>query len=114
MYQLTILSLRALLTSELSTIFAEAPIAPNAVAPERIREAHASATGKTTTSKAKSTSGSKNRIPGPDDDCPICYDGMHGVAEKLLTFCDTCHNALHNECFQQCTCYFCVSYLWLR
>jgi len=47
--------------------------------------------------------GSKNkRIPGPDDDCPICYDGMHGVAEASLVFCEECGNALHKECFQQC------------
>jgi hypothetical protein len=42
------------------------------------------------------------RIPGPDDDCPICYDGMHGVAEASLVFCEECGNALHKECFQQC------------
>ncbi|KAF9818983.1 hypothetical protein IEO21_02397 [Rhodonia placenta] len=26
---------------------------------------------------------------------------MHGAAETTLTFCDTCGNGLHSECFQQ-------------
>lgn len=28
---------------------------------------------------------------------------MHNVAEKQLVFCEECGNALHNECFGQCT-----------
>lgn len=91
---------RALLTSELETIFASAPLAPNSVAHQRVREAYAQATGKApATTQGAST---KKRIPGPDDDCPICYDGMHGVNEKSLVFCEDCGNALHKECFQQC------------
>jgi hypothetical protein len=93
---------RALLTSELEQIFAEAPLAPNSVANLRICEAHAQATGKTTT-VAPSTSSKNKRMPGPDDDCPICYESMHGVDEKSLVFCEDCGNALHKECFQQCT-----------
>ena len=68
-----------------------------------MREAHARATGKApTTSMAEDAGGNNKRIPGPDDDCPICYDGMHGVAEASLVFCEECGNALHKECFQQC------------
>jgi hypothetical protein len=95
---------RALLTSELETIFAEAPLAPNSIAHAHIREAHARATGKApATSMAVEDAGNKNkRIPGPEDDCPICYDGMHGIAETSLVFCEECGNALHKECFQQC------------
>ncbi|KAF8236732.1 hypothetical protein L208DRAFT_1390229 [Tricholoma matsutake] len=89
---------KALLTSELETIFSEAPLAPNSVAHPRIREAHARATGKTTTAAASTTN---RRMPGPDDDCPICYESMHGVNEKSLVFCEDCGNALHRECFQQ-------------
>ncbi|KAI0067800.1 hypothetical protein BV25DRAFT_1819238 [Artomyces pyxidatus] len=89
---------KALLTSELETIFADAPPAPNAVANARVRDAYARATGK---APAASSSSSKKRIPGADDDCPICYEGMAGVAEKKLTFCEECGNALHTECFQQ-------------
>lgn len=97
---LTLLT-RALLTTELEKIFAEAPLAPNALANPRIREAHARATGKATaTSDAQFSS--KKRIPGPDDDCPICYEGMHNVNETLLTFCEECGNALHRQCFEQC------------
>lgn len=51
---------------------------------------------------AEDAGGNNKRIPGPDDDCPICYDGMHGVAEASLVFCEECGNALHKECFQQC------------
>jgi hypothetical protein len=41
-------------------------------------------------------------MPGPDDDCAICYEGMHGVEEAVLTFCGECVNAVHKDCFQQC------------
>ncbi|KAF8163789.1 hypothetical protein B0H34DRAFT_650575 [Crassisporium funariophilum] len=92
---------KALLTSELETIFAEAPLAPNSVAHAHIREAHARAIGKPIDSTLMASTSKNKRIPGPDDDCPICYDGMHGVAEKLLVFCEECGNALHKECFQQ-------------
>ena len=92
---------RALLTAELEKIFAEAPLAPNALAHPRVREAHARATGKAVATPDVQSS-SKKRIPGPDDDCPICYEGMHGVSETLLTFCDECGNTLHQQCFDQC------------
>ncbi|KAI0320361.1 hypothetical protein OF83DRAFT_1053226 [Amylostereum chailletii] len=91
---------KALLTSELETVFAKAPLAPNALAHARVREAYARATGKTpAASSSKDTE--KRRLPGPDDDCPICYEGMHGLDTKKLTFCDQCGNGLHTECFQQ-------------
>ncbi|KAF4615107.1 hypothetical protein D9613_013017 [Agrocybe pediades] len=95
---------KALLTSELQQIFANAPLAPNSVAHAHVREAYARATGKIP-ANAPSTSAEEakknRRIPGPDDDCPICYDGMHGTAETALVFCEECGNALHKECFQQ-------------
>ncbi|KAJ7734431.1 hypothetical protein B0H16DRAFT_1426322 [Mycena metata] len=94
---------KALLTHELEDIFANAPLAPNALAHPRIREAYARATGK---SQGPSTpegapAGPKKRLPGEDDDCPICYDKMHGVAETTLVFCGECGNAVHKECFGQ-------------
>ncbi|KAG6867275.1 hypothetical protein C0993_005057 [Termitomyces sp. T159_Od127] len=93
---------RALLTTELEKVFAEAPLAPNALANPRIREAHARATGKATaTSTPDAQPSSKKRIPGPEDDCPICYEGMHNVNETLLIFCEECGNALHRQCFEQ-------------
>ncbi|KAI0053364.1 hypothetical protein FA95DRAFT_1579484 [Auriscalpium vulgare] len=91
---------KALLTSELETIFAAAPHAPNALAHQRVREAFARASGKTTTATSAAST-TKKRVPGPDDDCPICYEGMHGLPDKKLTFCEECGNALHTECFQQ-------------
>ena len=92
---------RALLTSELETIFAEAPLAPNALAHPHVREAFARATGKQAASSTD-VGGPKKRVPGPEDDCPICYDGMHGVAGNKLAYCDACGNAVHKECFQNC------------
>jgi len=92
---------KALLTSELETIFAQAPLAPNSVAHAHVREAHARATGKVPATSVPEDASTNKRIPGPDDDCPICYDGMHGVAETSLVFCEECGNALHKECFQQ-------------
>ncbi|KAJ7732333.1 hypothetical protein DFH07DRAFT_906092 [Mycena maculata] len=94
---------KALLTTELETIFAQAPLAPNALAHPRIREAYARATGKATTSSQPPSTpeegGPKKRAPGPDDDCPICYDGMHEAPS--LTYCEACGNAVHGECFAQ-------------
>ncbi|KAJ6471811.1 hypothetical protein C8R47DRAFT_1147143 [Mycena vitilis] len=93
---------KALLTNELESIFANAPLAPNALAHPRIREAYARATGKAPApSTPEAPAGPKKRIPGEDDDCPICYDKMHGVAEATLTFCDECGNAVHAVCFAQ-------------
>jgi len=92
---------KALLTNELEAIFAEAPLAPNSVAHPRINEAYAQATGKATSSKITDDAAKKKRIPGPGDDCPICYEAMHGIDLKSLAFCQECGNALHNECFEQ-------------
>jgi hypothetical protein len=96
---------RALLTSELETIFSQAPPAPNSIAHRHIREAYARATGKSTAVETTDDDNDKKRrIPGPDDDCPICYESMHNIDVKLLTFCEECGNALHRECFKQCKC----------
>ncbi|KIK07088.1 hypothetical protein K443DRAFT_673661 [Laccaria amethystina LaAM-08-1] len=96
---------KGLLTSELETIFARAPLAPNDVTNPRVREAYDRALGRPSTSTAPAaapeSSAGKKRIPGPEDDCPVCYDGMEGVAEASLVFCDECGNALHQECFAQ-------------
>ncbi|KAJ6523832.1 hypothetical protein B0H19DRAFT_1200947 [Mycena capillaripes] len=93
---------KALLTSELETIFANAPLAPNALAHSRIREAYARATGKSQApSTPEASAGPKKRVPGEEDDCPICYDNMHGAAEGALIFCEECGNAVHKECFTQ-------------
>ena len=101
-------STRALLTSELDTVFAGAPLAPNAIAHPHIREAHARATGKTSGPVTTAETTTNKRIPGPDDDCPICYETMYGIAETSLAFCDECGNGVHKECFQQCGVYFVV------
>jgi len=89
---------KALLTSELQSIFADAPQAPNALAHSEVREAYAHATGK---APAPTPSGSKRRSLGPEDCCPICYEGMDGISQDKLVFCEECGNALHTECFEQ-------------
>ncbi|EPQ57753.1 hypothetical protein GLOTRDRAFT_35429, partial [Gloeophyllum trabeum ATCC 11539] len=110
---------RALLSTELAEVFAQAPLAPNSVAHAHIREAYARATGKATPSSG-SRATDKKRMPGEEDDCPICYENMHKEDPKKLTFCEGCGNGLHLECFQQCalvwargkakpTCVFCRS-----
>ena len=93
---------RALLTAELQTIFSQAPHAPNSVASSRVREAYDRATGKVTTAISSPSDKNNRRIPGPDDDCPICYESMHAMDRKKLTWCEECGNALHGECFEQC------------
>lgn len=92
---------KALITSELEEIFANAPAAPNAVTNRRVQEAYARATGKAPATPAAESS-SKRRMPTEDDDCPICYESMHKVAEANLAFCEECGNALHSACFAQC------------
>ncbi|TDL21594.1 hypothetical protein BD410DRAFT_724161 [Rickenella mellea] len=108
---------KGLLTSELAEIFRDAPPAPGSVATARIREAYAKATGKapaTSSQEDASAGGKKRRIPVEGDDCPVCYEGMHGSPQSKLAFCEECGNALHKECFQQWarskpnpTCVFC-------
>lgn len=92
--------LRALLTSELEELFRDAPLAPNATAHASIREAYARATGKA--SPAATTTNNNRRMPNKDDDCPICYEGMYGIKADMLSWCQTCGNSIHKECFQQC------------
>jgi len=63
-----------------------------------VREAYARATGE---APALTPSDPRRRIPGPEDNCPICYETMHGISEDKLVFCEECGNALHTECFGQ-------------
>ncbi|KAG7441567.1 uncharacterized protein BT62DRAFT_473049 [Guyanagaster necrorhizus] len=87
---------KALLTTELQDVFARAP---NAIANERLRQAHLRATGKAPASD--SNNASNKRMPTEEDDCPICYDKMHTEPENKLTWCEVCGNALHGVCFAQ-------------
>ncbi|KAF9218206.1 hypothetical protein BS17DRAFT_762669 [Gyrodon lividus] len=104
---------KALLTSELAAIFADAPPAPNSLAYQRVRDAYVQSTGQTL--NASGSAKVPPRQPTADDDCPICYEGMHGAAESQLEWCQTCGNAVHKECFSEwakssrnnLTCVFC-------
>lgn len=101
------MSSRALLSNELETIFANAPEAPNSLTNPYVKAAYLKAIGKgedaeEEEAKAEESDKNRKRIPQEGDDCPICYESMHDVEVKKLTFCEECGNALHNECFQQC------------
>ncbi|KIJ23990.1 hypothetical protein M422DRAFT_39338 [Sphaerobolus stellatus SS14] len=110
---------KALLSTELETIFANAREAPNALTNGRIKAAYAKVTGrdkeaKELEDKAAEAEKNKKRIPEEGDDCPICYEEIHGTDIKTLTFCEECGNGLHQECFRQwamktkpATCVFC-------
>ena len=88
-----------LLSSELESIFNNAPTAPRASA-KHIQDAYDRATGKV--KKQAESSTTANKMPEEGDDCAICYDGMHGQAASALVWCRVCKNALHKECFNQC------------
>ncbi|KAG1747761.1 uncharacterized protein EDB91DRAFT_1048113, partial [Suillus paluster] len=78
---------RGLLTSELHDLFAHAPPAPNSDINQHTQEAYACATGMATAS-----SEGRHCAPGPEDDCPICYESMHGADGNTLIWCKTCSN----------------------
>lgn len=90
---------KALLQEELASIFRSAPTNPTVLASKHVRDAFFKAEGKSSDSCPEENN---RRIPGAEDDCPICYEPMGGDVElKKLTFCSQCGNALHSECFQQ-------------
>ena len=93
---------RALLSTELESIFASAPQAPNSAANARIRDAYAKATGKAISADDDAAVAGKKRLPAEGDDCPVCYEALHGVSEASLVFCVDCGNAVHVACFKQC------------
>ncbi|KAJ7210694.1 hypothetical protein GGX14DRAFT_624755 [Mycena pura] len=92
---------KALLSNELESIFAGAPLAPNALAHPRVRKAYERAIGKSKPASTPESSAPKKRLPTEDDDCAVCYEKMHTVAESTLAFCESCSNAVHGECFEQ-------------
>ena len=94
---------RALLSSELEEIYAQAPLAPNCVAHSLVRKAHPQATGRYAgtswtfpqvtkfdipCTQGPSSQSVKKRWPTKDDDCPICYETIFSIAESRLKFCD--------------------------
>ncbi|KAF9078321.1 hypothetical protein BDP27DRAFT_1440792 [Rhodocollybia butyracea] len=126
---------KALLTSELAEIFAAAPPPPQLrgsfIANQAVVGAWRQATGRETGSTTETTSfgislctlgaspftnpllseapnpDDPRRVPGSEDDCPICYDKMNAAEldlkslDKLLQWCHNCHNAVHQECWTQ-------------
>ncbi|KAG2059898.1 hypothetical protein BDR06DRAFT_873023 [Suillus hirtellus] len=102
---------KALLTSKLQEIFVHVPPAPNSVINQCVCDAT------TTTPSKESEPVKKHCVPGPEDNCPICYKSMHGTDRDILIWCETCVNAVHKECFTQwtkscgrnITCVFCFN-----
>ncbi|KAJ3997344.1 hypothetical protein F5050DRAFT_1569589 [Lentinula boryana] len=104
---------RALLTDELSDIFSAAPPPPQLrgsfIANQNVVGAWREATGRgpTLTHTKSSISDDSRRIPASGDDCPICYDKMNDEEldlsglEKILEWCNSCHNPVHKECWNQ-------------
>ncbi|KAH6886695.1 hypothetical protein BKA70DRAFT_1123082 [Coprinopsis sp. MPI-PUGE-AT-0042] len=90
---------KALLSTELSSIFTNAPLAPNAPTNPRMQAEYNKAVGKAVGSSTPQQS--HKRMPDEGDDCPICYDSMHGVGEASLVWCEGCGNAVHKGCFTQ-------------
>ncbi|KIJ42746.1 hypothetical protein M422DRAFT_48139 [Sphaerobolus stellatus SS14] len=98
----------ALLSTELETILANAREAPNALTNARIKAAYAKVTGgdkeaKELEDKAAEAEKNKKCISEEGDDCPICYEEMHGADIKTLTFCEEC-GAMETK---RATCVFC-------
>ncbi|KAH8928755.1 hypothetical protein BT69DRAFT_1212462 [Atractiella rhizophila] len=90
---------KALLTSELVDIFANAKPNPTALANSTIMDAYTAAKAGASTS-----TGVQKRLPGAgegEEDCPICYEEMKSN-DSTLVFCETgCGKPLHKECFGQ-------------
>jgi len=101
---------RALLSTELESIFASAPAAPHATATNaKVKAAYDVATGKAASvaQNDEAVSGENEGKPLPEegDDCGICYDSMDGepdVLRKTLSWCTTCRKPVHSQCFAMC------------
>lgn len=98
---------KALLSTELEQIFAQAPAAPTSATSSRLMAAYEKATGRQSTASGASSSTQEQRIE-EGDDCAICYDGMDAGKLDLLTFCVTCNKPVHKGCFTQCAPLVCV------
>jgi len=96
---------KALIADELRDIFAAAPVNPTVVASRMVRDAYAAATGSSVKdSSPKDAESSVMRKDLNGEDCAICYEAFRGSMaelERLLVWCDTCQNAVHQECFNQ-------------
>ncbi|THU75865.1 hypothetical protein K435DRAFT_905794 [Dendrothele bispora CBS 962.96] len=90
---------KALLPSELASIFSSAPAPPQLRQQLRNIHTNESVVG---AGREKTGRGPKDsrRIPEAEDDCPICYDKMNeNKLEKVLDWCVVCRNTVHKECW---------------
>lgn len=95
---------KALLSSELEQLFANAPDTSSASASASLRVAYEKATGKKAAEPEPESSqagGSQQRLE-EGDDCGICFEEMDVNKLGDLTFCETCNKPVHKACFSQC------------
>ncbi|KAM0752380.1 hypothetical protein T439DRAFT_379446 [Meredithblackwellia eburnea MCA 4105] len=112
----------ALLTSELTSIFANAPRDRTTPEEQKYRQAYVVATGKAEAPEPGSSAdlgAVQKRLPKEDDSCPICYEDFEVGQEKGLVFCVSdggCGNGVHSQCHAEwarskpanaVTCVFC-------
>ena len=93
----------ALVSSERAQLFGAGPAVSSAVAPEAVRAAYSSATGKTPPSPATASGGGSSGEPvhrgQASDDCPICFEELPGCGgDRAFEVCTSCKNGVHAEC----------------
>lgn len=88
--------------NELREIFQNSPD-PAAMATAKVRKAYAQATGMggEDDEDEKAAENDGRRHITEEDDCPVCYDSLFGVANNLLEWCTGCGNSLHKACLTQ-------------
>lgn len=97
----------ALLSTELSAIFANQRPAPAGVAEQRAAKMYKVATGQEQVDETDPNGSSglvQKRLPEEDDDCSVCYESLTPGSEVGLVFClgsNGCGRGLHAECQQQ-------------
>ena len=93
----------ALLPSERARLLGSAP-ASAAVAPEAVRAAYSSATGKAPPPASAAAAGRGGRELEPahrgeaSDDCPICFEALGAAG---LEVCTACKNGVHADCMRK-------------
>lgn len=96
---------KCLLQSELSAIFAHAPLLPSSsvTAPQVVVNAYEDATGtskKARTDDAKEAAEDDKEEEEVEVECPICFEPAVRAKEPLAR-CGTCRKSLHEDCIER-------------
>eukprot|EP00123_Amoebidium_parasiticum_P010741 comp20288_c0_seq1/m.25458 comp20288_c0_seq1/g.25458 ORF comp20288_c0_seq1/g.25458 comp20288_c0_seq1/m.25458 type:complete len:323 (-) comp20288_c0_seq1:266-1234(-) len=86
----------ALVTKELQEIFDAAPIDPRDV----LANKNVVAAYKGSDSQAGEEGKEEGRRPA-EGPCPVCFEDMNEGGKEALTWCRTCGNNMHMDCFRQ-------------